>query len=83
MSLTVFFFFSFFAYLPTIVSFCFWTDCTGQIASVLIPVVGGADSLSLILDVYQFHYLSLSFAVKKKLKKKKKKKKKGQEKNTV
>jgi hypothetical protein len=40
-------------------------------------VVGGADSLSLILDVYQFHYLSLSFAVKKKLKKKKKKKKKG------
>jgi len=33
-------------------------------------VVGGAGSLSLLLDVYQFHYLSLSFAVKKKIKKK-------------
>jgi hypothetical protein len=28
-------------------------------------MVGRAGSLSLILDVYQFHYLSISFVIKK------------------
>jgi hypothetical protein len=42
---------------------------------VFLYCVGGANSLSLPLDVYQFHYLSLFFAVKKEKKKKRKKKK--------